>query len=88
MQLGRIWETPLKQTLPYSNLRSQNWTESGEEVQNNIIKCNPNVDKQKFKNLNSSKYENKARYKSNAMSMFISVHFLGHMKDKEVYFFR
>ena len=31
-QLQRIWETPLNQNIRYSNLQSQNWTESCKDV--------------------------------------------------------
>jgi len=48
IQSRQIWET--------ANLHLQNWTESCEEVQNNIIKSNPNLIKQKLENPNSSKY--------------------------------
>ena len=31
-QSRRIWEIPLNKTIPYSNLKSQNWTEIYEEI--------------------------------------------------------
>ena len=44
----RFWEIQLNQNVQYNNLQSLNWTESCEKVQNNIIKFNPNLVKQKL----------------------------------------
>ena len=36
VQSRPVWETPLNHTFQYSNLQSQNWTESYEEIKNDM----------------------------------------------------
>ena len=64
----------------YSNLQSQNWTESCEEVQKKIIDSNPNLFKQKRQHPIPSIYWNVASFKSKYMYMSGHFHALGMRK--------
>jgi len=47
-QTQKIISVDLRNSYQYSNLQFQNWTESSEEIQKNIINSNPNLVKQKW----------------------------------------
>jgi len=80
----------LRNSYQYSNLQSQNWTESCQEVQKKIINSNPNLVSQKWWHLNPSIYWNLANLNPNLSRLRVhlwSFSCIGHVKDKEAYFF-
>ena len=74
----------MRNSYQYSNLQSQNWTESCEEVQKNIIKSNPNwLSKNDNIQIQLEYYKIIIQTQVHIRLWWFS--FIGHAKDTKVY---